>query len=1400
MRCLFLIITIVLCQSVFAANPVGGDADFVKELRRILQCDEYSDSQLQKLQDSGLPELAEFAEEARGGNGPSYMVQANAVRSLFSYCRDNDLQSTDDYRFLLLDMIYCSDNALDYESCVQYTDELKENVERFVTDSVTRGYWHHIIKLWQPDALVIDCEMMRHLYASAAVAYRREHGIPNSELGIEFAKILMMQMATGIISAEDIDGLYKQTLDIANRLNPENHDTSDIEIYYVRSKLHTDFNQPSLLRRLSQLVGSLKDQSVEQSCQRASLSFFLLQNNQEAEAIAEVEKAYHVIDSINESSQHSVEGIIASVMCTRMLQSMMIGDSIRFKNLFDEAVQRYSARDEMSSRAMMILMSSLPQMESSVLIDRRELYSHIDDAISFESFLPARLPATCILSNVLMSLGQMQPALEMLDLATWLIDNEEGNPGYKGVFLAKKGFMKIGANQVAQGIDDCISSLNFLDPQEDAEWILFCYAEMANAYLNNNEFANAKLWADKYIETRSRVADSEMFHFCDISVECVRVQTIEDHRIRLREMEALTRRAEKMNITEILGSLYNHWAMTAYAIGDAKHIKQAAQYFDEAFYCVTHYNNFSDVLSFAQNYLSFLDAVGDRKKHNDVVHAIITGYEGGERLPSIPYLSLLSSEVTNAINDNNINDANYYAFKVSNALTDLMRISDNDPTICALGIGVSIPALEKMFSMLMRISQSMNEEQRANVSNTFGSFPPELFEQQILSYGEAQYRENINDQDEIYCNILLAKVNWQIANGRFDEAEALLDSIPSKQAYSSFKGDKRDFAPFLRMEIAQGRDDYDELERIFSLPEISSYISLGGFMNVNTISSLLTSISLNQVRMGRFDEAMQSAKRRYELVKSFINNQYATLPESERMALSDGVAIALDINYILPYANTKENRALAYDAALFFRNILLESSTMQRQAVYESGDSTTIAMYERRMALADEMQRISYDYSPEGNQRKQEILSEAHHLEHEISLRCPAINDLTLSRNVGWKNVARSLSKGEAAIEFINYIDHATRKWRYGALILRKGAKAPEFVPLLTQDELHECLSPRYTAAKLENGVNRVYSYQSNGRMLYNGLWQPLESYLDGVERIYFCPTATLNTVAFSAIEDSARVTLCQRYDLRMVSSTALITRKSRGQSGNNVRMSIMGNVDYDANPAVAASRRGSWQPLSNSINEVQYVDSLCGELPVVNSQLLTNLEASEDNFRLFSGNSPEMIHISSHGFYFDARTASRHSFFMNKKLTTDTVANEVINPLKRGGIILSDANPVWNNEEEREDRYDGILTADEFSQLDLRNTQLLVLSACETGLGEVTNTEGINGLQRGVKLSGVESMIMSLWLVNDRAGSLFMQRFYKHLLTDGEERHTAFRNTQLEMQRDYPRKPYMWAPFIMID
>jgi CHAT domain-containing protein len=213
-----------------------------------------------------------------------------------------------------------------------------------------------------------------------------------------------------------------------------------------------------------------------------------------------------------------------------------------------------------------------------------------------------------------------------------------------------------------------------------------------------------------------------------------------------------------------------------------------------------------------------------------------------------------------------------------------------------------------------------------------------------------------------------------------------------------------------------------------------------------------------------------------------------------------------------------------------------------------------------------------------------------------------------------------------------------------------------------------------------------------------------------------------------------------------------------------------------------------------------------------ITSTLYTGKQASEESFKHLAdnGKSPELIHIATHGFFFPEIEPKKdeiekiifRSFEQADSSIQQNISNEPAftsseNPLLRSGILLAGASRVWNKLPEIEGVEDGTLTAYEVSNMSLSNTQLIVLSACETGLGDIKGSEGVFGLQRAFKMAGVRYIIMSLWQVPDYQTSELMELFYTNWL-NGMAIKEAFNMAQQTMRKKY--NPFYWAAFVLIE
>jgi CHAT domain-containing protein len=217
---------------------------------------------------------------------------------------------------------------------------------------------------------------------------------------------------------------------------------------------------------------------------------------------------------------------------------------------------------------------------------------------------------------------------------------------------------------------------------------------------------------------------------------------------------------------------------------------------------------------------------------------------------------------------------------------------------------------------------------------------------------------------------------------------------------------------------------------------------------------------------------------------------------------------------------------------------------------------------------------------------------------------------------------------------------------------------------------------------------------------------------------------------------------------------------------------------------------RGQWNYLQGTLTEANAIiqEFQKNKIP---AQLISDDQAIEESFKSLSGKSPTIIHIATHGFYFADDVEQKPS---NNNENEFKKSN---NPLFRSGLIMAGANRVWTGNKNIDGLDDGILTAYEVSLLDLSNTKLVVLSACETGLGEIKGSEGVYGLQRAFKMAGVDYLIITLWEIRDEVTVEFMSNFYQQWLK-GKDIYAAFKFAQDEMRKKYEAN--YWAAFVLIE
>lgn len=557
--------------------------------------------------------------------------------------------------------------------------------------------------------------------------------------------------------------------------------------------------------------------------------------------------------------------------------------------------------------------------------------------------------------------------------------------------------------------------------------------------------------------------------------------------------------------------------------------------------------------------------------------------------------------------------------------------------------------------------------------------------------------------------------------------------------------------------------------------------------------------------MGQYDKA-DSLFTCYN--KRMQENIVETLYEmslSEKEMNEYLLSIAEDVDYLFSLMQISANETgiskTGYDNILFYKSFLLNASLHSKKLIL----SNPLAN-EKNNLLKSYRRLLAVEYAKPVAERKGviELEEKSNTLEKEIARIAVGYNQAM--KQVKWQEVQQNLKAGEAAIEFVHYryfTNKPTDSIMYAALLLKPGEKQPQFITLFEERSLDSLLQSN-NGLKADY-VNELYTLAGRGvkikrhgsRSLFEIVWKPLEHALEGIKTIYFSPNGLLYRINLDAIPVSETETLADKYQLIELNSTRqLIAGKEKNTL--NANSVLYGGINFDVS-GDSATRGGVWNYLPGTEREVNVLETIMQRAGFKTS-LKKGSDATEESFKQIGANntaSPRIVHIATHGYFFpDPKETAGSQLTFNEKKIVFQISDH---PMLRSGLILSGGNKGWEGNRTLEEKEDGVLTAYEISQMNLANTELVVLSACETGLGTIQGNEGVYGLQRAFKIAGAKYLIMSLWQVPDKQTSLLMTTFYKKWLEEKMTIPDAFHAAQKSL-RDASLDPYYWAGFVLVE
>lgn len=493
-----------------------------------------------------------------------------------------------------------------------------------------------------------------------------------------------------------------------------------------------------------------------------------------------------------------------------------------------------------------------------------------------------------------------------------------------------------------------------------------------------------------------------------------------------------------------------------------------------------------------------------------------------------------------------------------------------------------------------------------------------------------------------------------------------------------------------------------------------------------------------------------------------------------------------------------------YEALLFSKALLLESDRTMAVAINEKCSPEEKRVYYEMLGLQRQLKESMNDYDK--NKERIEALHER--ISKQNQRLTPIISKLgyTSFLSQSYQDIKQSLKEDEVLLDFTDYISDEEVQ-QFACFAVNKNQKYPKLVKSFTEEGVKLLMKGKPT--------DFLYKEPYASKAI-NMIWKPLAKEVRGKKTIYYVPSGILHRIALESLPLSDGSLLGEHYHfVRLTSAREIAKLIGRTQIVRNSTATLYGALKYDIDtvsmaqeaarykmePILAFDRGDTmkgdrrFKELPNAKEEIEKIEKIL-KTSHLRVKAQTGMEGTEESFLALSGNAPQILHVATHGFYYTPDKAKNVSYL-----------NGYNDAMLLSGLIMAGGNRAWTGRQVPEGVLGGVMTANSIANLNLKGTDLLVLSACQTGLGMAT-PEGIFGLQRAFKKAGVQTMVMTLWSVDDEATKDFMVKFYEELAANQWDKRTAFEKTKefirektyIRNGKSYKGDPYYWAGFVMLD
>jgi len=570
--------------------------------------------------------------------------------------------------------------------------------------------------------------------------------------------------------------------------------------------------------------------------------------------------------------------------------------------------------------------------------------------------------------------------------------------------------------------------------------------------------------------------------------------------------------------------------------------------------------------------------------------------------------------------------------------------------------------------------------------------------------------------------------------------------------------------------------------------------------NQEAMASYLDASINAYLALGKMDSAYLKCLQLIPTRRSHIVEESADLSEGEidiyinrkPTGLNQTLSLIQRVGNTYPRLNME-----AFNYSLFLKGFAQRPLQRLRNEIRENGDSALIDL----MGTWEGLRKGYYEnlrYISENEKESQDaIFKKLKETERKLYRNTKLVYALNSSGGPDeWAKYRTTLDSTELSIEFVRYKNTMDQNnWVYGAFISHAKSIVPHFLYITNEDTLEKTVSrkPHETEFKY---IHRLYDENS---VLYDLVWSKILVMFPDKKRLIVSYSGILHGISHEAILNKQGHRLMDLREIVVLNSTLEFKKWDAVKWGQkNAQVLLFGGISYDIpterNRVVSEEKNvyddfrgrveGNWNYLINTKKEVSTLEKLFVK-EGFQTVLKSDISATESELKqtLASNGSPDILHFATHGFYLKDTTSSTASFTQTQTYT-------------RSGLVLAGANTCFKEKSSIIGFGDGVITAPEISSLNLSNTKLVVLSACESGLGRTDNMGDVYGLQRAFKMAGAQCIIYTQWKVSDKVTMEFMINFYSKLMKS-KNIHQAFYEAKKELSQTY--SSYFWAPFQLI-